>query len=242
MNQAEANPASESGATAFIDSVGRRRQAEPREHDRAEILIFFPHDHVDIIGARTETPALAFADDVPDVLGILCWAIRDQLLAISNSELDEVADDKVAMDQKQRDIALAQINEDRLAAERGKFRLIWAAEARNNEILDFRPDTTPCVAIGVALKTVPRAALSPSSPEHACESFNRVAGGGEHDRAAGGLAACFLTGMHGRWTVCRAPPSRAISITDRAAGSLMLPGGASGRHTSLAQGVPPDPA
>ncbi|MET4244605.1 hypothetical protein [Bradyrhizobium sp. RT10b] len=114
----------------------------------------------------TETPALAFADDVPDVLAIMCWAFRDQLLATSNSELDEVADDKVAMDQKQRDIALAQISADRLAAERAECALIWAAEARG-EVIDFRSATTPAAAIGVQLRTQPRADPPPSSPGHA---------------------------------------------------------------------------
>jgi len=79
---------------------------------------------------RAETPALAFADDVPDVLAIMCWALHDQLLAISNRELDEVADDKVAMDQKQRDIALAQISADMLLTERAECACIWRAEAR----------------------------------------------------------------------------------------------------------------
>jgi hypothetical protein len=99
---------------------------------------------------------------------------RDQLLAISNRELDEVADDKVAMDQKQRDIALAQIGADMLAIERNEVACIWAAEARNNEIIDFRRDTTPMAAIGVRLVTVPRADPPPTSPEHGYD----IVGGG----------------------------------------------------------------
>ncbi len=114
----------------------------------------------------TETPALAFADDVPDVLAIMCWVLRDQLLAMSHSKLDEVADDKVAMDQKQRDIALAQINADMLSAERSECAVIWHADTRG-EILDFRGDTSAAAAIGVSLRTLPHAAPPNTSPQHA---------------------------------------------------------------------------
>ena len=58
------------------------------------------------------------------------------------------------------------------------------------------------------------------------------------DRAAGGLAACFLTGIHGRGDGSRgsrlAPPiSQNTRYREPEARST------SGRHRSLAQGVPP---
>jgi hypothetical protein len=85
------------------------------EHDAA---FSFPTTSLKSLVRGIETPALAFADDVPDALAIVCWALRDQLLALSNSALNEVADDKVAIDQAQRDIALGQISADALSAER----------------------------------------------------------------------------------------------------------------------------
>lgn len=101
------------------------------------------------------------------MLAIMCWVLRDQLLAISNSELDEVADDKVALDQKQRDIALAQVSADMLSNERTRVRLHLGRRMRG-EVIDFRADTTPMAVLGVALRTVPRVKPSPgTSPDHA---------------------------------------------------------------------------
>ena len=109
--------------------------------------------------------AIAYAE-IPDAIGLMCWILRDQLLAKINAGFDEIAEDKSALNQQQREEAEAQINADMLAAERGECALIWAAETRG-EILDFRPDTTPMAALGVALRTVPRAALPDTSAGHA---------------------------------------------------------------------------
>jgi len=87
--------------------------------------------------------------------------------------LDEVSDDKNAFDQQQREEMEAQINADMLMTERSEVACIWAAETRNNEILDFRFDTTPMAALGVALKTVPRAAPSGTSPGHGYDIVRR---------------------------------------------------------------------
>jgi hypothetical protein len=127
--------------TVVIEQLAERGRPNFESMIEQNSAFSFPATVLASLVRGTETPALAFADDIPDVLAIMCWALRDQLLALSNTELDEVADDKVAMDQKQRDIALAQINADMLANERAECSAIWAAEARNNEILDFRPDT-----------------------------------------------------------------------------------------------------
>jgi hypothetical protein len=153
-------------ATDFINQLAERGRPNFESMIEQNSAFSVPTIMLTSLVRGIETPALAFADDVPDALGILCWVLRDQLLAMSNSELDEIADDKVAMDQKQRDIALAQTNSDRLAAEKSEVSLIWAAEARG-DVIDFRSDTTPCAAIGVALKNVPRAAPPSTSPQHA---------------------------------------------------------------------------
>jgi hypothetical protein len=65
---------------------------------------------------------------------------------------------------------LATISADSLAAERTECALIWHAEQRDGEIIDFRSDTTPAAVLGLALRTVPRAPNG-SSPEHASYSL-----------------------------------------------------------------------
>ncbi|MCD9821625.1 hypothetical protein [Bradyrhizobium japonicum] len=107
--------------------------------------------------------AVAYAE-VPDVLALMCWVLRDQLLAKINAGFDEIADDKQALDQRQREEAEAQIGADMLAAERAECALIWHAAAKD-EVIDFRPTTSPQAVLGVALRTVPRAPSGPSSPE-----------------------------------------------------------------------------
>jgi hypothetical protein len=99
------------------------------------------------------------------MLWVLAWLFRDQLLAKINAGFDEIADDKSALNQAQREEVEAQINSDMLATERSKCALIWHAEAKG-EVIDFRSTTSAQAALGVSLRTVPRAALPPTSPEH----------------------------------------------------------------------------
>ena len=58
------------------------------------------------------------------------WLLRDQLLAKTNAGFDEIADDKVALSQAQREEAEARIRADMLATERSECSLIWIAESR----------------------------------------------------------------------------------------------------------------
>ncbi len=67
-----------------------------------------------------------------------------------NAALDEVADDKHALSQPQREQMEAQISGDMLAIERSECALIWHAEAKG-EVLDLRGDTTPQPLLGVRL-------------------------------------------------------------------------------------------
>jgi hypothetical protein len=106
--------------------------------------------------------AVAYAE-TPDAIALMCWTLRDQLLAKINAGFDEIADDKNALSQQQREEAEAQIERDMLATERLEVACIWHA-AERGEIIDFRADTTPMAAIGVQLRTLPRAAPPPSSP------------------------------------------------------------------------------
>jgi hypothetical protein len=93
-------------------------------------------------------------------------------LAKISAGFHEIADDKNALDQQQRGDAT--ISADSLAAERAECALIWHAEAKG-EVIDFRPTTTPAAVLGVALRTLPRAAPSPSSPERA--GYDLIGGG-----------------------------------------------------------------
>jgi hypothetical protein len=112
-----------------------------------------------------DTPALAFSETV-DALGVMCWLFKEQMLAKINAGLDEVADDKAALSQQQREEMEAQISSDMLAIERAECALIWHAEA-NGEVIDFRSDTSPMAVLGVRLVTAPRANPSPgTSPQH----------------------------------------------------------------------------
>jgi hypothetical protein len=121
---------------------------------------------------RGTEPALAFAETV-NFLGVLCWLARDQMLAKIRAGLSEIADDKNALDLKQREEMEAQISSDMLMIERSECALIWHAEAENNEIIDFRADTSPQSLLGLRLVNRPRSSPSGTSPEHAFD----IAGG-----------------------------------------------------------------
>jgi hypothetical protein len=109
--------------------------------------------------------AIAYAE-MPDAIGLVCWVLRDQLLAQINAGFREIGDDKNALDQRQREEMLATIDADILSAERAECSLIWAA-AERGEIIDFRATTTPAAALGISLRTVPRGDQPQSSWMHA---------------------------------------------------------------------------
>jgi hypothetical protein len=115
--------------------------------------------------------AIAYAE-MPDAIGLICWMFRDQLLAQISAGFREIGDDKNALDERQRAEMLVTIDADGLAAERGECALIWAA-AERGEVIDFRPTTSPQAVLGVALRTVPRAAPPPTSPGH---GYNLIGG------------------------------------------------------------------
>jgi hypothetical protein len=106
---------------------------------------------------NVETPGAIAHADVPDFLGLLCWLFPAEILKRVSAGLDEIADDKAALSQQQREQMEAEINQSVLAIERAECALIWHAEAAG-EIIDFRSDTTPMAALGVRLVTVPHAA------------------------------------------------------------------------------------
>ena len=142
--------------------------AEAPDVDRAiehNLPVGFPTISLSSLVRGTETPGLAFAETV-NSFGFLLWAFRDQIIARIEQELDEIADDKHALDQQQREEMEAEISASALAVERSEIACILAAEAQG-EIIDFRADTSPQALLGVRLVNQPRANPSPgTSPEH----------------------------------------------------------------------------
>jgi hypothetical protein len=114
-----------------------------------------------------ETPALAFGEVIDPRL--VCWLFMDQLVAKVNAGLDEVADDKHALDQQQREEMEAQISADMLAVERAEVACIWHAEKAQGEVIDFRSTTTPMAVLGLRLVNQPRANPSGTSLMHAID-------------------------------------------------------------------------
>ena len=78
--------------------------------------------------------AVAFSE-LPDTLGLMCWLWHDQMLAKINAAIDEAADDKSALDEKNRAEMEATIMSDVLMTERSEVACIWAAEAKTTKLL-----------------------------------------------------------------------------------------------------------
>lgn len=122
----------------------------------------------------TVTTALVHGTDKPatvsntsvDFLGLLCWVLRDQMVQKIHAALDEISDDKAALDEKTRAEMEAQITVDQLEIHRRICALIWHAEA-NGEIIDFAGDTPPEAVLGVRCVHAPRRAPSGTSADHA---------------------------------------------------------------------------
>lgn len=118
-----------------------------------------------------DTPTMTFTETV-DAVSVMCWLWRSEMLAKINKGIDEVADDKAALDGRQRAEAEAQINTDVLMVERSECSLIWHAEAQG-EVIDFRPDTSALAVLGCRLVTAP--AVTPgSSPSMAFDIIGNV--------------------------------------------------------------------
>jgi hypothetical protein len=164
----------EADAVALIErraEAGRPNLENAIEHG---MPISFAMSRLTALVHNAQPGAVAFIE-AEDAVGLVCWLFEKELLAKISAGFREISDgDENALDARQREEMLATIALDSLAAERAECALIWHAAAKG-EVIDFRPTTTPAAAIGVALRTLPRAAPSPSSPEHA---FDIVQPGG----------------------------------------------------------------
>ena len=165
LHRTKSAPWPSSAAKAAVrDQINALAEAGTPDVDRAiehGLPVSFKTTLLSAMVRGTDTPAIAHTETV-DAFGLLCWTFRDQILAKVHAAIDEVADDKAAMNQQQREEREAQISADVLAVKRSECSLIWAAEAKG-EVIDFRAETTPQAVLGVRLVTAPRANPSPGS-------------------------------------------------------------------------------
>ena len=154
---------------------------------------------------NAQSGAVAYAE-TPDVLGLLAWLLRDQLLAKINAGFDEIADDKVALSQAQREEAEARIRADMLATERSECSLIWIAESRG-EVIDFGSTTTPMAVLGRSTPNHIACSSAGTSVEHGHDIVGRTT---MTPIVQPRRLACLLPpGMHGRGTSPRLYRERA---------------------------------
>ena len=76
-----------------------------------------------------ERRALAFAE-VPDVLALTCWLLKDQVIAKLSAEIDSESDDAAALSAEARQKAEAEIAGDLLDIERQEATFVWSAQSK----------------------------------------------------------------------------------------------------------------
>ena len=87
-----------------------------------------------------------------DVLAVLAWLFRDQMVKRLDAEISECADDKSALTDMQLAEREAQIERDMLANEREEEGLIEALEAEG-AVIDRRVDASPVAVLGIEFAT-----------------------------------------------------------------------------------------
>ena len=113
-----------------------------------------------------KVPPTIVGYETVDTLGALCWMFRKEMIAKLQGMVTE---SDGAVSREDREIEEARIAGLLLEAERREAACIWAAEAKDGTIIDFRSTTAPQAAIGVRLVTRPHAPQSGTSPEHAID-------------------------------------------------------------------------
>ena len=94
------------------------------------------------------------------------WTASKDCFGSIEAELDQAADDKIALSSTQREEMEAEISTSVLMIERSECSLIWAAEAKG-EVIDFRPTTSPQAVLGVRLDRQP----DQEAPRHLTHQF-----------------------------------------------------------------------
>ncbi|MHC6158305.1 hypothetical protein ACVSQB_42155 [Bradyrhizobium elkanii] len=92
---------------------------------------------------------------VPDVIGLLCWALRDTLTEKVNELIETNSDDAAALPADEREKQLAQIEADKLMTERKETTLVQAAQAAG-EAVEHRHDISVLAALQLELVTQSR--------------------------------------------------------------------------------------
>jgi len=93
---------------------------------------------------------------------LICFLAGEAMIEKIGAEIDAIADDKHARDQRQREEMEAEISASILAVERSEVACIWAAEAQG-EVIDFRADRSPQSLLGVQLIHRPHVNASSTS-------------------------------------------------------------------------------
>lgn len=100
--------------------------------------------HIGIRGAGVGSAVM------PDALALVVWLHRDALVKKLSGEVDAIADDANALTDEQRAVALAEIERDRLAAEREEVALVELA-AESGTPIAHRPDIAVPALLGVVI-------------------------------------------------------------------------------------------
>lgn len=99
-----------------------------------------------------KVPPTIVGNETTDAIGLLCWLHRDAMITKLQSMVTE-SDGAVSASDRQ--IEEARLGALLLEAERLECAAIWAIEAKDGTIIDFRRDTSPQSLLGVRLVTRP---------------------------------------------------------------------------------------
>ena len=110
---------------------------------------------------------------MPDVAGLLAWALKDALIKKLDAEIDSEADDAAALGHEERQRREAEVLGDLLSVEREEASLVWRGQSEGLPC-EHRADCDPLAILGCRLVTVPRADAAGTSPTHA---YDIVLGG-----------------------------------------------------------------
>jgi hypothetical protein len=135
---------------AQLAEAGRPNVDGAIEHGQQ---VSFPMITMQSLVRNVDAPAIGFSETI-DALALIAWLHRDALIARIEAEVDEIADDKAALSDAEREKQLVAISIQALGVERMEVALIWHAEAKG-EVIDFRANTTPQAVLGVRLITAP---------------------------------------------------------------------------------------
>ncbi|MCP1909214.1 hypothetical protein J2R96_001694 [Bradyrhizobium elkanii] len=115
-------------------------------------LILQEHDLTAmVLGADTRVVGRA-SGQVPDVIGLLCWVLRDTLTEKVNELIDTNSDDAAALPADEREKLLTQIEVDKLMTERKEAALVQAAQAAG-EAIEHRDGISVLAALQLELVT-----------------------------------------------------------------------------------------